>query len=252
MRGLPPRARARRAADRSRELGTDVMPPRELLLLFITASLELSLALAWRTCSVLDHGAVGDGITSDSTAFRKALTHCSGGGVIVVPGDGRRYLTAPLNLTSNIVLDVQAGAVILGTNYTQLWLPPLPTMGGSVAAGGGGGAGSPCRFAPLLGAYNATNVTLRGMGTIDGQGQQWWTYQLPHALTVCRKPMLLEFWYVRGLRLFDISIHNSPFWNVHPYMSQDIHIKGVIITADFPANAHYNTDGIDPGKHAYH
>jgi hypothetical protein len=58
--------------------------------------------------------------------------------------------------------------------------------------------------------------------------------------------MLLEFWYVEGLRIFDVSIRNSPFWNLHPYWSRDIWIHHINITADSPANAHYNTDGIDP------
>ena len=60
---------------------------------------------------------------------------------------GVGYRTAPFNLTSNMVLEVQPGASIVGCNYTSIHRPPLPSMGGSVVAGGGIGAGRACRYA---------------------------------------------------------------------------------------------------------
>ena len=215
-------------------------PPRWVVAVALLLEL-VNTAAAWKRCNVMEYGAVGDGQANDTAAFREAIAACTGGGTVVVPP--KRFATEPFNLTTNTALEVQAGGVILGMGYTSIQLPPLPTMGGSVAAGGGGGAGSKCRYSPLIGAYNATNVTLFGGGNIDGRGQQFWSYK-DHG--PCRKPMLLEFWYVHGLTIRDIGIHNSPFWNIHPYMSHDIHIHHINITADFPANAHFNTDGIDP------
>tara|TARA_B110000208_G_C11721633_1_gene413052 strand:- start:1 stop:1335 length:1335 start_codon:yes stop_codon:yes gene_type:complete len=198
-------------------------------------------AAGWKICNVMSYGAVGDGIHADTIALRAAIASCHGGGEVVVPPG--RYLTAPFNLSSNLALRLDPRAVLLGTNYTMYPLPPLPSMGGSVAAGGGGGAGLPCRYSPLVGAGNATNVTIFGGGRIDGQGPLGWYNYKPRA---CRKPMLVEFWYVTGLRLHNITLHNSPFWTLHPYFSKDIHISNINITVDPPGNGHFNTDGIDP------
>jgi len=116
------------------------------------------------------------------------------------------------------------GASIVGCNYSSIRRPPLPTMGGSVIAGGGIGAGSPCRYSSLITARNATNVTITGGGVIDGQGPLWWNYSPPDP---CGKPMLVEFEYVTGLRINNINIHNSPSWTVHPYYCHDVHIHHV-------------------------
>jgi hypothetical protein len=169
----------------------------------------------WKICSVTSFGAIGDNHTNNKAAFHAAIQACGGGGTIVVPaGAPGLYITEPFNLTTNQALEVQPGAVILGIGYENIQLPPLPSMGGSVAAGGGGGAGLTCRYSPLVGAYNATNVTIHGGGTINGQGQPFWNYNKIQ----CRKPMMMEFWYVDGLQINNINIHNSPFWTLHPYM----------------------------------
>jgi hypothetical protein len=66
-------------------------------------------------------------------------------------GGGRAgYRTAPFNLTSNVVLEIELGAVVVAANYTDYQIPPLPAMGGSVIAGGGIGAGDTCRYVTYM------------------------------------------------------------------------------------------------------
>jgi polygalacturonase len=61
----------------------------------------------WKSVSVEDFGAVGDNVTDNTKAFRSALLAVAGGGEIVVPGGGSKvFRTAPVNLTSNVVLRV--------------------------------------------------------------------------------------------------------------------------------------------------
>ena len=59
-----------------------------------------------------DFGGVGDGVTLNTDAFTKAISHLSklGGGRLVVP-DGV-WLTGPIALKDNIELNVQKNAII--------------------------------------------------------------------------------------------------------------------------------------------
>lgn len=68
--------------------------------------------------SIKDFGGVGDGETSNTDAFRKALVYMQrfsekGGAQLNVP-EGR-WLTGSFNLTSNFTLFLEQGAIILGS-----------------------------------------------------------------------------------------------------------------------------------------
>jgi hypothetical protein len=68
--------------------------------------------------SIKEFGGVGDGITSNTEAFRKAVKHLSkyvanGGAQLNVPAG--RWLTGSFNLTSNFTLFLEEDACILGS-----------------------------------------------------------------------------------------------------------------------------------------
>ena len=54
---------------------------------------------------------------------------------------------------------------------------------------------------------------------------------------------LVEFMYSTRVRIYDVQLLDSPFWNTHIYDCDDVHVRGVSIEApgDSP-----NTDGWDP------
>jgi hypothetical protein len=67
------------------------------------------------------------------------------------------------------------------------------------------------RYAPVVGAYNATNVSVVGTGVIDGQGEVWWAnctacHYPPHNdssfCEIASRPKLLEFQFVDGLQVY--------------------------------------------------
>jgi len=148
---------------------------RQLLLLLLTVA---SGASAWRTCSIdePEFGAVHGG---DATlALRSALLACD---ETVVPLNGT-FVSGPLNLTSNKVLNVQ-GIILASTDPADY--PLVQPM-----VGYGWGDDQNCfapdrhahkiipgsyRYSPVVGAYNASNITVTGSGTIDGRGQTWWS-----------------------------------------------------------------------------
>ncbi|XP_022774737.1 probable polygalacturonase isoform X2 [Durio zibethinus] len=84
--------------------------------------------------SIKDFGAIGDGKTSNTAAFRKALVYMQrfgekGGAQLNVPKG--KWLTGSFNLTSNFTLFLEQGAVILGSQDPEEWpvVEPLPSYG---------------------------------------------------------------------------------------------------------------------------
>ena len=79
-----------------------------------------------RVCDVTEHGAKGDNSTSDTAAIRAAIEACRGGGEVFLPAPGK-YLTGPLNLTSNIRLRVPSGAMLLASQVVADY-PAVPSF----------------------------------------------------------------------------------------------------------------------------
>src|SRR5260370_7641324 len=71
--------------------------------------------IPWRKFVITSFGAIGDGNYSNAEAFRKAITSCrdNGGGQVVVPAG--TFLTGPIELTSDMALVLEKGAVIRGS-----------------------------------------------------------------------------------------------------------------------------------------
>ncbi len=108
------------------------------------------------TFIVTDHGAVADGATLNTTVLQKQLDACAanGGGIVRFPAG--RYLTGSLVVGSSTTIELETGAVLLGSadvaDYTPL------------------GMESERRDTALLFAHRARDITIRGGGTIDGNG----------------------------------------------------------------------------------
>ena len=110
-----------------------------------------------------DFGAVGDGLTLNSEAFSKAISHleAAGGGHLVVP-DGI-WLTGPITLKSNIDLHVTPDAVILFSPERDLY-PIVETVFEGLDTR---------RCISPVNADGARNISITGGGTIDGSGDSW-------------------------------------------------------------------------------
>jgi len=187
------------------------------------------------TFNVMDYGAHADGKTLDTKPIQMAIKAAeeAGGGNVYFP-EGN-YLTGPFNLTSNMVLQLNDKAVILAAQDMSLYniIPAFPSYGVGRDVG-------PDNYEPVVGGYNLTNVEITG-GTIDGQGNYWWSLfrnkQLKHS-----RPALVQFQYTSGLKVVSTLLKDSPFWNLHPLYCDDVYIARVVIRA--PQNSP-NTDGID-------
>ncbi|KAH8059702.1 glycosyl hydrolase [Aureococcus anophagefferens] len=229
-------------------------------------------AAAWNVCDVADHGAVGDGQTDDSRALRSALAACD---EVVIPRH-RSCVSGPLNLTSNQVLRVD-GALLASTIPAQYPLmEPVVGYGwsrdtncfpaNSTRRGFREGAR---RHAPVVGAYNASNVSVVGGGVIDGRAGEplgWWDNctrcrgarppdpAFPPDEAFClaaSRPKLLEFQYVTGLTVAGnavgdpLHLKDSPFWTLTPSYSRNVRVRDLRITAPIRTPGIGNTDGVN-------
>jgi len=87
-----------------------------------------------RDFRLTEFGAVADGKTDATEAFRKAIAACSeagGGRVMVAPG---RFLTGAIHLRSNVNLHLEEGATILFSQNPDHYLPVVPTFWEGVSA----------------------------------------------------------------------------------------------------------------------
>lgn len=68
-------------------------------------------------------------------------------------------------------------------------------------------------------AYTRYILILGDNGTIDGQGELWWQKFKKGELKYTR-PYLIEIMYSEKIQISNITLINSPSWNVHPVYSR--------------------------------
>jgi len=186
----------------------------------------------------------------------------AGVGELVVPSG--TYHTGPLTLCSNLTITLEPGTHILFDDDSMRYEPIWTRW-----------EGIECwAMHPLLYAADAENITIRGNGVIDGNGQRWWErfrrnedsgqnepiYPDEKRLAALNpdyrsrpgggarpqtqylRPPLVQFWKCRNINLEDFELRNSPFWTLHTVYCDNVRISGMTIFN--PADA-INTDAID-------
>ncbi|KAA5540895.1 glycoside hydrolase family 28 protein [Adhaeribacter rhizoryzae] len=223
---------------------------------------------AWKTpvknniyYNVLDYGAKNNGSKIATEAIKKAIAAASakGGGTIYFPAG--EYLTGPIHLKSNITIFIDAGAHVKFSDNFDNYLPMVPSRYEGIDV---------TSFSPLFYANKAENITIRGRGTIDGQGKKWWDFaegesrksndskwqkefhrlnqdilrpDLPGVIERgFLRPPFIQFMSCKNILIEGITIINSPFWTVNPEFCENVTITGV--TINNPPSP--NTDGINP------
>jgi polygalacturonase len=181
---------------------------------------------------VVDFGAEGNAHQDDTEAFEGAIRqiHAQGGGRLIVTGASSLdhevvYNIRPINLTSHMELYIEAGARIQGIVSDWPIIPGLPSYGQGRNHMGP-------RHTSLIHGEHLMNVTIRGQDSnrsrIDGNGEYWWKIFIDGNETITRGS-LVEFLYSSNIRIYNITLMNSPFWTVHPYDCDDVHIQNVHI-----------------------
>ena len=200
-----------------------------------------------RTFTLTDFGAVGDGKTMNTDAFKKSIAAVekAGGGKLVIPRGV--FITAPFVLCSSLDLHLDAGAVIKAPEtFEALGLPHPSTFKTQAEASAVYRVPS-----PLITGSKLHDVALTGPGTVDGSGQHWWEWseraeRAHRGRIVYRRPHLIVIDRCERLHVADITLTNSSMFHFVPKNITDLTVERVKIRAPWDGSAP-NTDAIDPG-----
>lgn len=219
--------------------------------------------------SVTDFGGVGDGITLNTEAFRKAMSALDkqGGGHLNVPAGV--WLTGPIAFKNNVDLHLEKNAIILFSADKRLYLD-IDKATGKILG----------KLKPALNASKRKNISITGQGIIDGngkwwrpvkrskvsdtewsqfkamggteteQGKLWFPFNLKNYKNVTATPEkeeklradLVRFTECENILIQGVTFQNSPRFHVHPVRCKHLVVDGITILC--PWNAQ-NGDGLD-------
>ncbi len=203
---------------------------------------------------ITSYGAVGDGATDCTEAFRQAIEACNqaGGGKVVVPAGV--FLTGAIHLKSNVNLNLAKNATIRFSTDPKAFLPVVFTRNECIEV---------MNYSPFIYALEQENVAITGEGTIDGLASLsvWHSWKssadsklladmgdkgVPVAQRVFGeghhlRPDFVELVRCRNILIEGVRIVDSPMWVLHPLYSTNVTVRGVTVDTKGP-----NTDGCDP------
>ena len=207
--------------------------------------------------TITDFGAILDDKVKTSKAIELAINeaHKIGGGVVVIPQG--QWITGKIHLKSNVNLHLNKGAVLLFSDDPNDYLPAVHSTW----------EGMECyNYSPLIYAYQCKNIAITGAGEIRAQMNVWkeWFSRPPAHMNSLKRlynlayqgapvderqmvndsshlrPQFIQFNRSENILLEGITISNSPFWVIHPFLSKDIVIRNIKVRAHG-----HNNDGVD-------
>jgi polygalacturonase len=222
-----------------------------------------------QTYSIIDFGALPNSKELSTTAINKAIETCNlkGGGTVLIP-DGT-FQTGAILIKSNVRLHLSDNAILSFSTNPADYLPVVLTRW----------EGNDCyNYSSLIYANQAENIAITGKGLLKGNAgaDNWWKWKglkeygwvenepsqlLPHArpkLEILNKtnvpvtervmgegfylrPQFINFVNCKNVLLSDFTIENSPFWLIHPLLSENIIVKNLHLNSLGP-----NNDGCNP------
>ncbi|UXP32378.1 glycoside hydrolase family 28 protein [Reichenbachiella agarivorans] len=232
--------------------------------------------------SIVDFGAVGDGLTENSAAINKAITQVAehGGGQVTIPFG--IWLTGPITLQSNVNLHTERGALVQFSDDFDLY--PIVEISFE-------GLETYRCLSPIHGK-NLTNVAITGQGVFDGAGDSWrpvkksklteaqwkefvrrkgvlsddeqtWypsekskkgdtagNFNVPDLNSLAEfeevkdflRPVMVSIISSDKVLLDGPTFQNSPAWNLHPLMCENVILRNLTIRNPWYSQ---NGDGVD-------
>lgn len=192
-----------------------------VLLLGITAILYSCSNKSGRVYNIMKFGASTDTTVYSTKAIQKAIDLCSqtGGKVLVPKG---RYLCGTIFLKDNVNLYLENGSEILGSHDIKDYSDTIPIMVEEPVF-------SPC----LIYASDAKNISITGMGKINGRGYKKYFTD--------KRPMLMRLERCKNVLIQNVTLTNSASWCSLFLEVEKLRINGVKVHNRIQPN----NDGLD-------
>jgi hypothetical protein len=192
--------------------------------------------------NVKDFGATGNRDDKATGAIRNAVDACAaaGGGMVYIPpGD---YTVGTIQLKDNVTLHIEAGATLFLSQDRDDFIRGVRSM---------------------IFAEDASNISVTGKGTLDGLAQYEFAEmrgidpEIAEEIEIAREAGTdMRRYYRTGMQTYmfilnnctnvllrDISVINSPLWNIRLNDCDRVFIRGIYIFSDLEKGV--NADGID-------
>ncbi len=209
---------------------------------------------------VTNYGAIGDGKTLNTEAFKKAIEDChkNGGGKVTVPLG--IFLTGAIHLKSNVNLHMADSTTILFSTDPTNYLPLVFTRWEGMEL---------MNYSALIYAYGQENIAITGNGILDGGAgmENWWAWnkgrpsrQVPardllHEMNHKQtdpttrifgeghflRPNFIQPYNCKNILISGPRIIRSPMWIVNPVLCDNVTIENLTIISHGS-----NNDGVDP------
>ncbi|MXV49791.1 hypothetical protein GS399_02330 [Pedobacter sp. HMF7647] len=206
--------------------------------------------------NIKNFGAVPDGKTVSTKAIQKAIDACNaaGGGTVLIPAG--EFLSGTINLKSNINFHLENGSILKGSpNLKDYFEYTMPEYG--------------VNHYGMIYTSGAENVSITGMGTIDGNSAVFFDWDKAKVIDDKTKSytrqkenyrkvesgigdgpvvpkdrprQMVVFTECKNVQVRDVSLINSPFWTLHFADCDAILVNGIKLWSNLLVP---NADGVD-------
>lgn len=207
--------------------------------------------------SILDFGAISDGVSLNTEAIQSAINKCaeSGGGQVNVPAGV--YKTGTVWLRDNVELHLELGAELLASDNIDDYNDP------EAYEQNFGAVKEQWTGKHLIIAHEINNCAITGFGTINGNCQAFVVegrssegkvYGWCHGISLLkdetkqRPGQLICFIESKNIKVMDVTIKNSPCWSCFIHGCEYVQVRGVKINNPIWMK---NSDGIDIDSSRY-
>lgn len=189
-------------------------------------SIENKQGAGTRTYNIQDFGAKGDGATLNTKAVQAAIDACTadGGGVVVIPSG--TFVIGTVQLKDNVTLRIAPSGKLLGGGKGSDYhaVDAIPLRGDSTLEDGNWA---------LLYAVEASNISIEGPGTIDGQGAQFHSPVRgtlpPSGIGGNRRPYHLLFYRCENIRICNLTLVDCAYHSIRVVQSKRVFADGIYI-----------------------
>lgn len=204
--------------------------------------------------------------------IQKAIDEAAsnGGGKVIIKGNSDAekpnvYYTGAIYIKSNVELNIEENAVLkFVRNKTNEFYPLVYTRWEGIEL---------MNFSPFIYCYEEENIAITGKGIVDGCADEfnWMPWKFGYFneedqqiqrerlfdlgqvgadvrterifgddISTIRPPFIQPY-KSKNILIKEITILNSPFWEVNPVLCENIKVSGIRIDTNL-----YNNDGVDP------